>query len=396
MGRPRKPVPTYRHHKFSNQAVVTLGGRDVYLGVFESPASIAAYARLCAELQAGAAQAAVLRARAGTIAVNDLVEAFWAHAQAHYRRRDGTPTNEVKEYKQVIRRLREHHGCTLAGDFGPIALQTVRRSMIAAGWCRTRVNKQVGRLRRIFRWAVAQELIPVGIVDALDCVEGLQRGRTDARESDPVEPVDWPRVDATLPHLWPTLQAMVRLQRFTGMRPGEVRLLSAAEIDRSGKVWVYQPDAHKMAYLDRGRFVPIGPRGQEVLEPHLSGAKGDTVLFSPVQAREERFTMRRAARKSKVPPSQVNRRMSPEKLQKQTRDRFTNDGYAACVRRACLRAGVDPWHPNQIRHSFATDIRARYGLEAAQVLLGHARADVTQMYAARDLALALRVAEEVG
>jgi site-specific recombinase XerC len=49
-----------------------------------------------------------------------------------------------------------------------------------------------------------------------------------------------------------------------------------------------------------------------------------------------------------------------------------------------------------LRHSFATAIRKEHGLEAAQVLLGHARADVTQVYAERDEELAARVAEQVG
>ncbi|WP_246173510.1 tyrosine-type recombinase/integrase [Limnoglobus roseus] len=54
------------------------------------------------------------------------------------------------------------------------------------------------------------------------------------------------------------------------------------------------------------------------------------------------------------------------------------------------------WHPNQLRHSFATLVRRRYGLEAAQVLLGHVRADVTQVYAERNEALAAQVVAEVG
>ena len=63
---------------------------------------------------------------------------------------------------------------------------------------------------------------------------------------------------------------------------------------------------------------------------------------------------------------------------------------------ACRKAGVPHWHPNQLRHLFATEVRQAYGLEAAQVLLGHSRADVTQVYAARDLGLAVRVAAEAG
>jgi site-specific recombinase XerC len=54
------------------------------------------------------------------------------------------------------------------------------------------------------------------------------------------------------------------------------------------------------------------------------------------------------------------------------------------------------WAPNRLRHSAATEIRKRFGLEAAQVVLGHAQADVTQVYAERDLELARRVAKEVG
>ena len=58
-----------------------------------------------------------------------------------------------------------------------------------------------------------------------------------------------------------------------------------------------------------------------------------------------------------------------------------DDGYAAVIRRACLRAGVEPWHPNQLRHLFGSSVRRCFGLEAAQVLLRQAKADVTQVHA---------------
>ena len=54
------------------------------------------------------------------------------------------------------------------------------------------------------------------------------------------------------------------------------------------------------------------------------------------------------------------------------------------------------WSPNQLRHAAATEIRKRFGLEASQVVLGHSRADVTQVYAARDNSLAARIMSEVG
>ncbi len=54
------------------------------------------------------------------------------------------------------------------------------------------------------------------------------------------------------------------------------------------------------------------------------------------------------------------------------------------------------WHPHQLRHTAATEIRRTFGLEAAQVALGHAAADVTQIYAERDLELARKVAAKLG
>ena len=39
-------------------------------------------------------------------------------------------------------------------DFGPLGLKAVRQKMIEKGWCRTHINHQVNRVRRMFRWGV--------------------------------------------------------------------------------------------------------------------------------------------------------------------------------------------------------------------------------------------------
>ena len=54
------------------------------------------------------------------------------------------------------------------------------------------------------------------------------------------------------------------------------------------------------------------------------------------------------------------------------------------------------WSPNQLRHTRATEIRSKHGLEAAQVILGHAKADVTQIYAERDKQKAREIMAEDG
>jgi len=49
-----------------------------------------------------------------------------------------------------------------------------------------------------------------------------------------------------------------------------------------------------------------------------------------------------------------------------------------------------------LRHSRGTEVRKIYGIEAAQVVLGHARADVTEVYAEKNLELAMQIAKETG
>ena len=75
---------------------------------------------------------------------------------------------------------------------------------------------------------------------------------------------------------------------------------------------------------------------------------------------------------------------------------YTKDSYRYAIRRACLRVGVPPWHPHQLRHTAATRFRKDYSLEVAQVLLGHRRADVTQVYAERDQAKAREIMAKSG
>ena len=63
---------------------------------------------------------------------------------------------------------------------------------------------------------------------------------------------------------------------------------------------------------------------------------------------------------------------------------------------ACKASALPHWHPHQLRHTHATEVRRRFGLEAAQVALGHSSADVTQVYAERNLTLAVQVAAQIG
>ena len=61
--------------------------------------------------------------------------------------------------------------------------------MIDSGLCRTTINQRIGRIVHTFKWAVENELVPPGVYHGLKAVKGLQKGRTEAREPEPVKPV---------------------------------------------------------------------------------------------------------------------------------------------------------------------------------------------------------------
>jgi integrase len=113
--------------------------------------------------------------------------------------------------------------------------------MIAGGLARGVINQRVGRIKRVFRWALSEELVPEPAYRALLAVDGLKAGRSPAREPDKVRPVPDAHVEVVLPHLSTPLRAMVQLQRLTGMRSGEVAQMRTRDVDAGGDVWRYTP-----------------------------------------------------------------------------------------------------------------------------------------------------------
>jgi hypothetical protein len=107
------------------------------------------------------------------------------------------------------------YGDTPAAGFGPLAIKAVRQRFIATGWGRKTVNARVDRVRRVFKWATAEELVPVAVYTALAAVPGLQKGRSLAPESEPVEPVADEVVDATLPLLNRHVRGLVEFERLS-------------------------------------------------------------------------------------------------------------------------------------------------------------------------------------
>lgn len=313
MPRPRNLTPTYAEHKQSGRGRLiwtdTAGVHHEKLlpGAYGSEESLAAKARLELELATSPTRAPI---DSKDITVAELMAAYLAHAARYYVDADGTPTYEFANMKVAIKPVRELYAETLAAEFGPRALAAVRQHMVGLGWCRSLINHNIDRIRRAMKWAASEELIPVATYQALRTLAGLRRGRTDARESEPVKPVSDEVVKATLPHLPHQVRVMVELMMHTGMRPGEVVAMTLNQIDRGGDVWKYRPAKHKTAHHGKERVIPLGPNARAVLAAFLVGRvlEPNEPIFSPRRAREERFARLRENRKSEVQPSQVSRK----------------------------------------------------------------------------------------
>ena len=400
-------VPSYRPHK-SGQARVTLNGRDHYLGPWNSKASKVEYDRLIGEwLTAG--RGIWQSDPSDSLTIIEILVGYWEHARQHYAGRDGQSSKELDNIRYALRPLKERYGDTLARDFGPLALKALQQAMLEAGLSRPVINSRISRIKRFFRWAVSQQCCPPMVLQGLQAVMGLQFGRTEAREPLPVRAVSEEAIEATVAHLPATVADMVRLQRLVGCRPGEICSLRPSDIDRSGAIWIYRPAEHKTKHRGRERLIFIGPKAQSILRPYLLRDAG-AFCFCPADSERHRKQELRANRKTKVQPSQHDRRK--KRPVRRAGERYVKDAYARAISRACDRAFPPAeelseeeakawrkehrWSPNQLRHAAATEIRRRYGLEAAQVILGHSRADVTQVYAERDQGLAAKVMGEVG
>jgi integrase len=405
----RAHIPSYRLHKQSGQALVTLpdgrGGRnDVLLGKYGTPQSCAEYLRVLAEWEANGRRCPQPVASAPDLTVNELLLAFWQHAEQHYRRPDGTPTAEIDCLRAALRPLRQFYGHTPVKDFGPLALKAVRQRMVESvdertkrPWCRRTINLHTYRIRSVFKWGVEQEMVPASVLHALQALRGLQKRRSAARESEPVKPIPEAFVEAVLPFVTPPVRAMIDLQRFTGMRPGEVVIMRAIDLDTTGKVWLYRPGsdqadgAHKTAWRGHGRVIAIGPRAQEILKPCL---KTDlhAYLFSPRESMEGVRAERRRNRKTPVRAEQPRKR----KPKRQPGEHYLVSSYRQAVIKGCVKAGVPEWHPHQLRHTKATEIRREAGLDAARAVLGHRSPAITEVYAEIDATKAAEVMERLG
>jgi len=400
-------IPKLRHHKASGQAYAVLNGRAVYFGPYGTPEAAQQYHQVIAEWLAAGKQA---DQPPNDITINEIIARFWEHAQRYYVHLDGTPTYEISNFRQALKPLQFLYGTTPAVEFGPRALVAVRHRMVQKGLCRSNINKMVGRIKLMFRWAAEKEWIPAGIYHALQTVKGLPKGRSEAKETLPVGPVPQEHIDAVKPYVTRQVWTLIQLQLLTGARSGELVILRPCDIEMTDTIWLYRPAQHKTAHHGFSRTIYLGPRAQDLLRPFLL-RPAEAYCFSPAEAmaewRQENFINRKTPlHQGNGPGTHVK-----DRPRRQAGEHYTTTGYGHSIAKAVKKAfrpeGMTDeefktwkppqhWHPHQLRHNAATFLRKEFGLETARIILGHRSSAITEVYAEQDHQKAMEAIVQVG
>ena len=181
---------------------------------------------------------------------------------------------------------------------------------------------------------------------------------------------------------------MVKLQDLTGARPQEVVACRPCEVDKSGDVWVYQPRSHKTAHLDRGKVFVFGQGGAAALaRPRsrdlLLRAGGDLGLELRAAPAAGCVGSQLERRRVEGPEAGPGAALHPAQL---------SQGYPARLPKGGHPGLVAPAAAAHAGHADPPGVR----LEAAMAVPGHAGTKITEIYAERDLELAMRIMREIG
>lgn len=315
----------------------------------------------------GAASSEMIRALADCTlkpgpTIQQLAHEYLRDRRIYFTNYDGSSTSRPDRIETALKHLRRQYGDLAAEKFGPLLLQEFQQSCVAANLARSTINAYCWEVKAFFRWYVYKEKINIAVYQALATVPSLQRGRSQARETMPISPVPlssiW-RLREYLPKHWYTL---CWLHIYTAARPGELIGRKLKEIEMGKHVWTVHLDKHKNKWRGQERVIVMGPASQALLKPLIEGIDPEDYIFS------------------------INGRNRP----------YTIDAWRKAIHRACDGAGISRWQPNQLRHTAATMIRERFGVEAAQVFLGHSSITTTQIYAETNRETAHKIAKEIG
>lgn len=300
-------------------------------------------------------------------------------------------SKDLKVIRSAVRQPEPAWHLAVPNFFDP--LPGGRRRRKPKQWSPWYANNAVQNIIGCFAWAESEGIVPAGITEHLRTLRPL-RCQPAATATIPDE--HW---EIACRYTSPQVAAMIRLQRITAMRPGELVRMRPCDIDASGDVWVYRPrdeqgrHKHKTDRFGIERLIPLSAACQAILAPLLAGRPERTYLFSPAEAAQWwREHPDQRSRKTPVYPSELEarrkRKLAAQKRpkRKQPGSHYTQYSYRQAIRHALARArrageDVPDWTPYALRHTRITEVEREHGWDAAQAVAGHESLNTTRRYA---------------
>jgi len=355
-----------------------------------TPEALAAYHRLCLEIQNNPAGYTAPSEEAD-VTVDELAAAYLTYAKARLRSDYSNVSTIVKDFLLPL-----YGGEYPVEKFTPKCLKSLREAMIQSQrFCRGTINRYTSRVVTIFSWGVSEELVQETTHRALKTVRHLEEGHDGTWDNAPRTDIDEDTVEKVQRVMVPTLFAMTQIQDRHGMRSGDICNMRVGEIDRTSKraqkngFWYYTPASHKTQKRTGKKTVfPLNEYEQKLVEPYLHGKTAEAAVFSPRTAMQEHAVARRANRKTKIPPSQAAREKARKAKPKQYSEFYNPDSYRKAIKHAIAKANrqlpeherVPHWFPYLLRHTAITRESLENGKDAAQALAGHTSPRMTENY----------------
>jgi len=412
MGRKRNEKP--RLHKASGRAFIELGSRRIYLeAAYGTKEAEQEYSRLYGQWLANDRKPPPSKdTEVSGVTCGELAIRYLDWAKGYHIPKEGEPAVEYDHCRRAIGFLTKHFRDVPAVKFTALSLDFLQEKLSEhraknkeGRYARPTIRKYINIIRDAFRRGVKYHGVPAEIHYVLLSHEHLKRGKTKAHEYRKPKSVPDAIVDKTLPFMTPVIADMVRVQRLTGCRPKEIRIIRLCDIDREtyDDIWIYTPSTYKTENIsDDDSPIAIGRKAQAILLPYLidNADTPEAYLFSPavsvrlqnVDKRRKRTTLNK---NGQVQPSHCNRKKkNPKKV---PGDHYTKSSYYQGIARACKKAGVPRWFPYQLRKSMAVEARKQGGRDAAQAVMRHKHSKTTEtFYAPVEFEKAVEIAREIG
>lgn len=245
----------------------------------------------------------------------------------------------------------------------------MRKRLAAEGYSKRSLKRAEDSTMKLLKYAHYLGLVSDSLMLRLANRPKIGNTGTPARH---IEPVKWELVNATIDAAradrnW-QLATIIEVHSLIGCRVAEVCRMAWADIDDEREsetgCWYWECHDHKRARFGKRLIYVLGPRVQVILR----------------ERRERQGNISRWVFQSRI---NADIHIRPLALSHK-------------ITKLCLKHGIEPWNPRQIRHSRATQLSHEMGAEAESASLGHSMAIAEKHYVEQHVLLAEEVAKRFG